>query len=79
MIGTPYGIARFYNRKIVWDESLTNETRDHKLDEYTPCTNQSKSKCFGDFIPLCVSFKPKQNEFIWQQKLDWERKRSKQI
>jgi len=79
MIGTPYGIARFYNRKIVWDESLTNETRDHKLDEYTPCTNQSKSKSFGDFVPLCVSFKPKQNEFIWQQKLEWERKRSKQI
>jgi len=79
MIGTPYGIARFYNRKIVWDESLTNETRDHKLDEYTPCTNQSKNKSFGDFVPLCVSFKPKQNEFIWQQKLEWERKRSKQI
>lgn len=78
MIGTPYGIAKFYNRKIVWDESLTNETLDHKLDEYTPCTNQSKSKSFGEFVPLCVSFKPKQNEFIWQQKLEWEKKRSRQ-
>ena len=77
MIGTPYGIARFYENKIVWDESSTNELRDHKLEEYTPCTNQSKSKSFGDFVPLCVSFKPKQDEFIWQQKLEWEKRKSR--
>jgi len=75
MIGTSYGIARFYENKIVWDESSMNELRDHKLDENTPCTNQSKSRSFGDFVPLCVSFKPKQNEFIWQQKLDWEKRK----
>lgn len=75
MIGTPYGVARFYNNKIVWDESSTNELRDHKLDQLTPCTNQSKSKNFGNFVPLCVSFKPKQEEIIWRKKLKWESKR----
>lgn len=75
MIGTPYGIARFYDNKIVWDESLTNELRGHKLDQQTPCANQNKSGSFGDFVPLCVSFKPRQNEFVWQQKLEWEKQR----
>ena len=44
LIGTPYGVARFYDNKIVWDENPTNELRDHKLDQLTPCTNQSKGK-----------------------------------
>lgn len=38
----------------------------------TPCTNQNKRNKFGKFVPTCVSFKPKQNEFIWQNKLEWE-------
>lgn len=75
LIGTPYGIARFYEDRIVWDESPTNELRGHELDEDTPCTNQHKSKYFGNFVPLCVSFKPRQKELIWEEKLDWERKR----
>ncbi len=72
MIGTPYGVAKYYDDKIVWDEGYTNELGDHILDKHTPCTNQSKSNKFGGFCPLCVSFKPKQNEFIWEQKLRWE-------
>lgn len=75
MIGSPYGVARFYEGKIVWDESPTNELRDHKLDQNTPCTNQSKSKSFDPFVPLCVSFKPGQKEFIWQTKIAWEKKK----
>lgn len=73
MIGTPYGVARFYDKKIVWDESLTNELRDHKLDVSTPCTNQDKIKHLRNLIPLCVSFKPKQKEVIWEE-LKWEEK-----
>ncbi|MCD8014454.1 MAG: radical SAM protein [Lachnospiraceae bacterium] len=72
MIGTPYGIGRFYDDKIVWDESGTNELACHEMDAETPCTNQSKSKTYGPFLPLCVSFKPKQNEFAWN-KLEWEK------
>jgi len=75
MIGTPYGVARFYEGKIVWDETPTNELRDHELNEHTPCTNQSKSIDFGKLVPLCVSFKPKQKEIVWREKLKWESKR----
>lgn len=73
MISTAYGVAKFYNNKIVWDTTFTNETRNHKLDEATPCTNQRKD--FGNLIPLCISFKPKQREIIWTDKLMWESKR----
>lgn len=75
LIGTPYGVARFYDNKIVWDESLTNEIHGHDLTKPTPCENQTKSKFFDKIVPLCVSFKPQQDEFIWRKKLDWERKK----
>lgn len=75
MIGTPYGVARFYNNKIIWDESSTNETRNHKLNEATPCTNQRRN--FGNLVPLCISFKSKQEEIVWQEKLRWESQRGK--
>lgn len=71
MIGTPYAIARYYDNKIVWDKSPTNELQAHKMHEDTPCTNQYKKNKFGKYIPLCVSFKPQQNEIIWKQ-LGWE-------
>ena len=77
MIGTPYGVAKYYDDKIVWDEGYTNELAMHDMNAMTPCTNQSKSKCYGCFVPLCVSFKPKQNEFIWKLKLEWEKYRNK--
>lgn len=77
MIGTPYGVARFYDNKIVWDKSPTNELRDHKLNTPTPCTNRSKGKSFGNFVPLCFSFKPKQEEIIWKEKLSWESRRKR--
>lgn len=72
MIGTPYGIGRFYDNKIVWDESGTNELVSHKMNEATPCTNQSKNNKCQPFLPVCVSFKPKQDEYIWNQ-LEWEK------
>ena len=75
MIGTPYGIARYYDNKIVWDDSPTNELLAHKMDEYTPCTNQYKNNKFGKYVPTCVSFKPKQNEMIWKE-LQWENHRT---
>ena len=76
MIGTPYGIARYYDNKIVWDDSSTNELRAHKMNEDTPCTNQSKHNKYGKFVPVCVSFKPRQNEMIWKE-LNWEERRNK--
>ena len=73
MIGTPYGIARYYDNRIEWDNSPTNELNAHKMDKNTPCTNQFKHNKFGKYIPVCVSFKPKQEEMIWKE-LGWENK-----
>lgn len=75
MIGTPYGVARFYENKIVWDKSNTNETINHKLIEPTPCANQRRN--FGKYIPLCISFKPRQEEIVWKEKLRWEEMRKR--
>ena len=73
MIGTPYGVARYYDNKIVWDDSSTNELCSFDLHHHTPCTNQNKRKYHND-VALCVSFKPSQKEFVWQEKLSWEKK-----
>ena len=78
LIGTPYGVARFCNDRIIWDRSTTNELSKHKFDMCTPCNNQEKD--FGNLVPLCISFKAKQDEFIWKEKLDWEsRKQAKRV
>ena len=74
MIGTPYGIGRYYDGKITWDNSPTNELNAHKINEYTPCTNQYKNNKFNQFVPICVSFKPRQSEMIWNE-LGWESRR----
>ncbi len=79
LLSSPYGIARYYKNRIIWDNSSTNEIRDHQLEVLTPCTNRSKLDKFGDFVPLCFSFKPNQDEFIWKEKLNWDaRRKSKQ-
>lgn len=75
MIGTPYGVARYHDKDITWDTGYTNELGAHEMDKLTPCTNQNKGTMFGCFKPLCVSFKPKQNEFVWDLKLEWEKKK----
>ena len=71
MIGTPYGVAKYYDNKIVWDEGYTNELGDQEMEAYTPCTHQSKCRDWSPFNPLCVSFKPNQEEFVWNL-LAWE-------
>jgi len=71
-IGTPYAVARFDRHGIVWEEDM-NEVNDFNLHEPTPCTNQHRD--FGNFVPLCISFKPKQNEIVWQKELEWEKRR----
>lgn len=73
LIGTPYGIARYYDNEIVWDNSPTNELRGIEMEKNTPCATQNKHNKFGKYVPVCCSFKPKQNEKIWQE-LDWESK-----
>lgn len=43
LLGSQYGIGRYYGDKITWDKSGTNETNDHKFEEDTACTNQSRN------------------------------------
>jgi len=70
-IGTPWAVARFDAQGIFWKYER-NELEGFDFQKPTPCTNQKRN--FGEVIPLCISFKPKQNEIIWQ-KLGWERLR----
>lgn len=76
MIGSPYCIGYYDDNRMYLNQTPTNETRDHKMEEFTPCTNQGKGKHFGEgYVPLCVSFKPRQEEIVWVSRHKWERKR----
>jgi MoaA/NifB/PqqE/SkfB family radical SAM enzyme len=75
MIGSPYCIGYYDDERVYLNQTPTNETRDHKMNEYTPCTCQNKGKHFGEFVPLCVSFKPQQNEPVWINRHKWEERR----
>lgn len=68
------GIGRYYDDKIEWDNSSTNEIRGIELDKDTPCATQFKQNKFGKYVPVCCSFKPKQSELVWQE-LEWEKRR----
>lgn len=74
LICTAYGVARYFDRRIEWDRSNCNEARDHKMNENTPCTNRSRHKTYGEYVPLCFSFKPDQDEHVWRRRLDWDSK-----
>ncbi len=72
LLGTAYGVADFYDGKIRWNDRKTNELLDHKTDTCTWCTNRGK-KNYGKYVPLCFSFKPKQDEYVYNM-LEWEKK-----
>lgn len=75
LICSSFGIGRFEDGRIVWNLSASNETRHHRLGEATPCTNRSKNRSYGEYVPLCFSFKPNQNEPVWQN-LSWDDRRT---
>lgn len=74
LLGTAYCVAYYNNRKIVWNSGKTNELIDHDLSACTWCTNRSK-KSYGDYVPLCFSFKPRQDEYVYNL-IKWEEKRN---
>jgi MoaA/NifB/PqqE/SkfB family radical SAM enzyme len=75
LICSSFGSGRWEESEIVWNRSTSNETRRHDMDNYTPCTNRSKNRSYGDYVPLCFSFKPNQDEYVWQD-LDWDDRRT---
>lgn len=75
LICTSFGVARYHHGRIEWDQSQNNEIAGHELEKNTACTNRSRHRKYGDLVPVCFSFKPEQEEFVWEEKLQWETKR----
>lgn len=65
MLSTPYGVAHYTSSKIEWNE-YNNELCKHKMNEYTPCTNQTALNT-KELCPVCFSIKPHQNEIVWKE------------
>lgn len=62
-IGTQECVARYDKNRIVFEQN-ENETRKiGTLSEKQVCYNQNVD-C-GDNVPLCMSYKPNQNEIVW--------------
>lgn len=72
LICTAFGVARYADGQILWDRTSANELAGHDLSRNTPCTNRSRHRKYGDLVPVCFSFKPGQEEFVWQRRLGWE-------
>ncbi len=65
MLSTPYGVAHYTKNRIEWND-YNNELCNHKMKDYTPCTNQVA--LYSDTLcPVCFSIKPHQNEIIWNE------------
>lgn len=70
LLSTPYGVAHYNAERICWNE-FNNELHEHKMDEFTPCTNQ-KALYIGEYCPVCFSLKPYQDEVVWNRsQMEW--------
>jgi MoaA/NifB/PqqE/SkfB family radical SAM enzyme len=61
-IGTPLRIATYSDNGVIFcgDQSeISPERRARK-----PCMSQQRD--FGNLIPLCISYKPRQDEYVWR-------------
>lgn len=62
-IGTPLVIGRFSGEDVSfcgWDSEISAERRLR-----VPCMSQVRE--FNDLTPLCISYKPRQHEYVWLQ------------
>lgn len=74
LICSSFGSATFDRDGIHWNTTSSNELAHHDLEVATPCTNRSKNMSYGEYVPLCFSFKPNQPEPVWEG-LDWDSRR----
>ena len=72
LICTAFGVATWGEGRIGWERSHANELAGHDLDRMTPCTNRSRHRKYGDLVPVCFSFKPGQDEYVWNHRLAWD-------
>jgi MoaA/NifB/PqqE/SkfB family radical SAM enzyme len=75
LICSSFGTATYTHDTITWNMTASNELLKHELDNATPCTNRSKNMTYGDYVPLCFSFKPDQAEPSWNN-LEWDSRRT---
>lgn len=75
LICTAFGVARYADGHIHWDRTGANELAGHDMGRLTPCTNRSRHRKYGDLVPVCFSFKPGQEEYVWNHRLEWETNR----
>ena len=75
LICSSFGSGRWEEARILWNRGSSNEAIHHDMGAYTPCTNRSKNRSYGDYVPLCFSFKPNQEEHVWQG-LGWDDRRT---
>ena len=61
-IGSRYHVATYDTDRIEWSP-YNNELQKRRLARM-PCMSQTRD--FGDLVPLCISYKPYQNEFVWR-------------
>jgi MoaA/NifB/PqqE/SkfB family radical SAM enzyme len=60
-IGTPLDVGRYEGRRITYTGHVgefSPQRRDRR-----PCMSQTRD--FGTLTPLCISYKPHQNEYVW--------------
>ena len=60
-----HGVAHYNAEQICWNE-FNNELQEHKMDVFTPCTNQ-KALYIKGYCPVCFSLKPYQDEVVWNR------------
>lgn len=60
-IGSKYHIAKYTKNKITWSNGSSEI--ENCTDNYI-CNIQKN--IFGEYVPLCISFKPYQNEYVWK-------------
>jgi len=64
-IGTEECVARFNENEIYFEKDHNETSKIHSLKDEHVCYNQIAD--YGDNIPLCMSYKPYQNEMVWKE------------
>lgn len=65
LLSSDLGVAYFNEDKIMWN-TFNNELDKVDCTKKTPCSQQT-GLYSKEFVPICFSFKPNQEEVVWKQ------------
>lgn len=65
LLSSNIGVANYNDEKIVWN-FFNNELNKVDCSKKTPCSQQT-GLYSKEFVPICFSFKPNQEEVVWKQ------------